>query len=569
MSIRKLNDYRDISSYDESIKNNIDLTALSKISIVNGAPNWNGTTWPGGSSGSYSSNLMVEYTVPSTCQEFTLTGLDSNAWGGMVIELILARPNTNQIGIDMYINADETYSRYAFKLITFGTSSGSPSVYGSSGAFGSAQIYTDGSPGGASGTTCGCKIDLMHNGDTVGWTSTQFLSPVGYYQQMEGKYVNSSTISNITSLKFKSYAVSSIGAGTIVRVYSKKINSVPLTNAAAGLRYSTTLSADSTTLTVAGLNIPSGGTFSFDASILLPASTVPNTILEFNNITASSATKLQSVSGSVSSGNASTLQNTGGTGSEYGAISGGDASGRVYIKGNVCNVNGYIQATGENCRTYNNGHALFWSMFTTNSYGNISQITLRASQGVFVAGSTLTVVVGVPSIVDATSQIVDLTGRSTDYALLVGQTATLTYTNATSVPLHVATVAGMYEIFVTGYNINPTASSAVTLKPNNTDYSNAFTWAQGSFDGGGSSGASATMSSIQVGQGSIINANWLAFTATTGKSMRGTTTCKDLSYLRGISQATLWNDTTTPWTSLGTIVFPFAQSGKIFIKRIA
>lgn len=211
----------------------------------------------------------------------------------MTIEFILARPNTNQIGVDMYINADETYSKYSFKLITFGTTSGSPSVYGASGAFGSAQVYTDGAPGGASGTTGGCKIDILHRNDTVGWTSTQFLSPIGYYQMMEGKYVNTATISNITSLKFKAYAANSIGAGTIVRVYSKKINSVPLTNAAAGLRYTTVLSEDSTTLTIAGLNIPSGGSFSFDAGIIAPAATVPNAILEFNNITASLNTKVQ------------------------------------------------------------------------------------------------------------------------------------------------------------------------------------------------------------------------------------------------------------------------------------
>jgi hypothetical protein len=29
-----------------------------------------------------------------------------------------------------------------------------------------------------------------------------------------------------------------------------------------------------------------------------------------------------------------------------------------------------------------------------------------------------------------------------------------------------------------------------------------------------------------------------------------------------------WADTATAWTSLGTITFPFAQSGKIIIRRI-
>ena len=29
-----------------------------------------------------------------------------------------------------------------------------------------------------------------------------------------------------------------------------------------------------------------------------------------------------------------------------------------------------------------------------------------------------------------------------------------------------------------------------------------------------------------------------------------------------------WNDTTTVWSSLGTVTFPYAQSGSITIKRV-
>lgn len=81
MAIRKLSNYRDISAYDESISNNISVNALSKISVVDGIPKWDGAEWPSASSaGTYSSNQVVEYIVPTTCQEFTLSNLDSNAW---------------------------------------------------------------------------------------------------------------------------------------------------------------------------------------------------------------------------------------------------------------------------------------------------------------------------------------------------------------------------------------------------------------------------------------------------------------------------------------------------------
>lgn len=436
MSIRKLNNYFDISAFDNSITPIIEpiaevgnLSVLTGINARNGLPTWNGFDWPLSpsaveeaptdgkqyarrdgnwsevesstieSSSTSGSNLMVEYIVPATCQEFTLTNLDSNSWGGMYVELMLVRPVTAKIGIDMYINSDETYSKYAFKLITFGTSSGSPSVYGSSGAFGSAQIYTDGAPNGSVNTIGGCMIDIMHLNDTVGYISRQFLSPVGYYQQAEVKYVNTAVINNITSLKFKAYSAGWIGAGTRVRVYSKKTN--------------------------------------------------------------------------------------------------------------------------------------------------------------------------ISSTQDQTQSVIDLTNASSDYSLQVGQTATITYTSATNVPLHVATVEGIYEVTIAGYKITPSSSAAITFSPNNTSYTSAFQWAQGSQDPGGSSASGATMSTVQVGQGNLISANWRLNTFTLGKSFRIQSTIVDLSYIRSLTISAQWNDTTTAWTSLGTITFPFAQSGNILIKRIA
>lgn len=51
---------------------------------------------------------------------------------------------------------------------------------------------------------------------------------------------------------------------------------------------------------------------------------------------------------------------------------------------------------------------------------------------------------------DKGGNVVDLTSATTDYPLAIGETATITYTSATSVPLHVATVEGLYEIDIYG-----------------------------------------------------------------------------------------------------------------------
>lgn len=444
MSIRKLNNYFDISEFDNSITPIIEpiaevgnLSVLTGINARNGLPTWNGFDWPLSpsaveeaptdgkqyarrdgnwsevesstieSSSTSGSNLMVEYIVPATCQEFTLTNLDSNSWGGMYVELMLVRPVTGQIGIDMYINSDETYSKYAFKLITFGTSSGSPSVYGSSGSFGSAQIYTDGAPNGSVNTIGGCMIDIMHLNDTVGYISRQFLSPVGYYQQAEVKYVNTAVINNITSLKFKAYSAGWIGAGTRVRVYSKKTN--------------------------------------------------------------------------------------------------------------------------------------------------------------------------ISSTQDQTQSVIDLTNASSDYSLQVGQTATITYTSATNVPLHVATAEGLYEIKISGdRSVSPLTDNATFLKPNNTTVTGitrqqlyALSSSNTSYTYTGT-----TETAFEVGEGIVGFSNITLSTFTKNKSISCNMQCalftssnKLINLINHIEA--FWSNTTTAWTSLGTITFPFAQSGNILIKRIA
>jgi hypothetical protein len=570
MPIRKLNDYKDRSYFDDTIEPISEAgnaLALSKITENNDhLPLWNGAAWPGGSSGgNATNNLMVEYIVPSTCQDFTISNLDSNSWGGMVIELMLVRAVTDQIGIDMYINSDETYSKYAFKLITFGTTGGSPTVYGSSGTFGSAQVYTDGNSGASIGTIGGAMIDILHLNNTVGVISRQILSPIGYYQMGEVKYVNSANINNITSLKFKSYAAGNIGAGTRVRIYSKKSNILTPTNQQLSTNISSTYTVSSATDTIdipnlnsildggyevelQSYNAASGDIYCFVNEDLTPSNYYSEGILGYRTTVA--------VSGVVN----------------YPVIAGADSG--TYTRSRI-NLNidsfGYMRGDAITYRDYSNAHASLWAFKKTATTSAISSITLKhTASGGFGVGTTVTVRkrnINIPQ--EITQRVIDLTNTSVDYTLQVGQTAILTYTNATSVPLHVSTVEGLYELDIIGDRTTSiTNNNGSYLMPNNLSQSSyiSIIYENGA---GPSRLSSTTSTNFQLGEGRINMASFKLNTFTISKASSGLSQAS-LTSGNVMSQVlhNYLNDTTTPWTSLGTITFPFNQSGKIIIKRI-
>ena len=182
----------------------------------------------------------------------------------------------------------------------------------------------------------------------------------------------------------------------------------------------------------------------------------------------------------------------------------------------------------------------------------------------------------IPDSYDSTKQIVNLTGATSDYLLGVGETAKITYTAATSVPLHVATEEGEYELLVTGDN---TASSSSTndvfFAPNNGSISQVIRQQYQQ-----NSNAPTTLvninSNITTDTAFIINS---ALVLKSRIELSTKTKCKSF-YSKTVSrlpsgvyqtshQSQLWKDTTTVWSSLGTITFPFAQSGTVIIKRVA
>lgn len=167
---------------------------------------------------------------------------------------------------------------------------------------------------------------------------------------------------------------------------------------------------------------------------------------------------------------------------------------------------------------------------------------------------------------------VDLSSASTDYTLAVGETAFINFTSATSVPLRVATAEGEYELTIAGdLTISPSNLKDTTLTPNyggsvpgsNSIYRAAFynssTTTVAEYED--------TRNTFPLGAGLVINSISKIFTYTKGKS----TNTSNIGLYSGIHHnidTLYWNDTTTAWTSLGMITFPFAQSGKIVVRRL-
>ncbi|RLC49288.1 MAG: hypothetical protein DRH57_00265 [Candidatus Cloacimonadota bacterium] len=168
---------------------------------------------------------------------------------------------------------------------------------------------------------------------------------------------------------------------------------------------------------------------------------------------------------------------------------------------------------------------------------------------------------------------VDLTDAEEDYFLEVGEEAYIEFTNTTEVPLHIATSSGSYyELDLLPTNEGSQSGGGVApifLKPNNTTYSNAFKFAQMFRNRDTHSSSYETFSAFRIGF------NWAhircyIWNTTQYKSIISLNNLYggDPDYPGLVIASTNWRNTTTPWTSLGTITFPQLSSGKILIRRI-
>jgi len=167
---------------------------------------------------------------------------------------------------------------------------------------------------------------------------------------------------------------------------------------------------------------------------------------------------------------------------------------------------------------------------------------------------------------------VDLSNATEDYALEVGEIAYISFTDATQVPLHIATPNNSYyELHVIPSNTGGASGGTdgnVYLYPNNTTYSGAFYSAEIWRDASAFSHSYPQNSAFVIGRAFSAITAWIT-NRTQYKNVRALLDYYGISNtwpaVRAISSD--WRDTTTEWTSLGTIVFPQSTAGEILVFR--
>lgn len=178
---------------------------------------------------------------------------------------------------------------------------------------------------------------------------------------------------------------------------------------------------------------------------------------------------------------------------------------------------------------------------------------------------------------DSTTQVggIDLinnTGAGADRSLSMGQTAYVDFTNSTSIPLRIATSNGqVYELLI--YNNGGVSTNQPFLLPNNSSSWNVNFFQIYAPSNAASGNASFNFLGetngfrLTVG-GTLLWNSTKVFTNTTYKSTisHGRETNLSVGY-QAIITANL-TDTTTAYTSLGTISCATAMTGRVYIKRI-
>lgn len=167
--------------------------------------------------------------------------------------------------------------------------------------------------------------------------------------------------------------------------------------------------------------------------------------------------------------------------------------------------------------------------------------------------------------------VVDHTADGSGYVLSPGESIFKTFSAATSIPLYVTTAQGIYDILIVGdRSVSVSNNNSITLSPNGTTYSNAIRRVEtynttGSTLGGGNS----LQSEFKLSEALLVYSIIKVFTFTTGKAVQVNNLIIDTGpTLYREEESQTWEDTTTVWSSLGTLTFPFAQSGTILIKRV-
>lgn len=170
------------------------------------------------------------------------------------------------------------------------------------------------------------------------------------------------------------------------------------------------------------------------------------------------------------------------------------------------------------------------------------------------------------------------TGASSDITLAIGQSAYIDISAASSVPLHIACADNQIyeaELQLAG---NIGISSGALLLPNNASSTNRFAWEQlynlsnspeansGFANGFFISGADIRFRKVSIST-KTTSKTVSSYGAVYISSSLGVSTDLMASFWQATASSNTIGDTTTAWTSLGTVIFPVAATGRIIIRR--
>ena len=171
--------------------------------------------------------------------------------------------------------------------------------------------------------------------------------------------------------------------------------------------------------------------------------------------------------------------------------------------------------------------------------------------------------------------IKDLSGVTSDFYLNPGDIAFKNFTvgMGLSIPIGITTVEGMYELNITSdQSLSVTNNTVPTILANNkTQSANIQQVGHYTTMTGGSVGYfnNGSATNFAFDGGLLCFLNMVVYTYTKNKVMAGTFLSKETDLTpRLFVMSYLWNDTTTVWSSLGTLSLGFAQNGHIVVKRV-
>jgi hypothetical protein len=217
-----------------------------------------------------------------------------------------------------------------------------------------------------------------------------------------------------------------------------------------------------------------------------------------------------------------------------------------------------------------------YSLNTASLNGHISSVNPQANQIPVLDGAANLVLPYTNAIVtkNQTFRRVDLSNATSDYPLAVGEEAIISFTNKYAIQLHIATQDNtVYEMFVT--TLDPDRESMTTTYPlwiitNNIYYfdsSQLFPYFELSFDSYTFDIKRGVYNSFRLGYvGSVY---CIITNSTIYKNIKG------YGSIYGNSDTHLftlfvseWKDTTTSWTSIGTLDFKHYATGNVLIRRL-